>query len=90
MIVRDNCCLVCTELRRSGYDEEGILSVIPHKVLIRTIHNLGLNEEEVVEYLLTYEYLEKTENGYQFTGEDFTTYPRNRMRLDILSAIQKY
>jgi len=59
MIVKDNCCLVCTELRRSGYDEEGILSAIPHRVLIRTIHNLGLNEEEVVEYLLTCEYLEK-------------------------------
>jgi len=88
--MKDNCQMICTELRRLGYDEEGILSVVPHKTLIRIIREQGLDEEEIVEYLLSYEYLEKTADGYQFTGEDFTDYPRSRMRIDMLSALQKY
>lgn len=88
--MRDNCQIICTKLRRLGYDEEGILSVVPHRTLIRMIREQGLNEEEIVKYLLSYEYLEETVDGYRFTGEDFTDYPRSRMRADMISALQKY
>lgn len=74
MSVVNNCIAVCGELRKMGFGEKGMTSVIPELSLLNAIRKQRWSMETqaryLSKYLLEYGYLEKVENGYQLTGED--------------------
>lgn len=69
-MIRNNCNIICTKLRNDGFDEFGILSNIPKKILIKHIENLNLDVNLYINFLLDYKYLENNINGYKLSGID--------------------
>jgi len=69
-MIKNNCTMICVKLRNDGFNEFGILSNIPKKILIRHIENLNLDIDLYINFLLDYKYLENNINGYRLTGID--------------------
>ena len=69
-MIRNNCNIICVKLRNDGFNEFGILSNIPKKILIRHIENLNLDIDLYINFLLDYKYLKNNINGYRLTGID--------------------
>ena len=80
MDINSNCVAICTKLRNMGFDEHGVLSVIPDPLLIDVLgHHVqddGTEAEclarivSIHKHLLESGYLERVERGYRFTGKD--------------------
>jgi len=80
MDINSNCVAVCNELRNMGFDEYGVLSVIPDPILIDVlghhVHDIDTEAEylarivDIHKHLLQHGYLETVESGYRLVGED--------------------
>ena len=70
--IRTNCTIICTHLRNMGFDEVGMLSVVPESLLIDVTRrwDLAVQADALPKHLLDYGYLERVERGYRLTGED--------------------
>jgi len=72
MDIKTNCAAICTKLRNMGFDEHGILSIIPDSILLDVVRrwNFNTQEKHLSKHLLDYNYLERAEGGYRLTGAD--------------------
>jgi len=80
MDINSNCVAICTKLRNMGFDEHGVLSVIPDPLLIDVLGHHIRDDGTYTEclarivythkHLLDHGYLERVESGYRLTGED--------------------
>ena len=80
MDIHSNCVAICTDLRNMGFDEHGVLSVIPAPILIDVLGSRVQDTDTDAEYLarivnthkhlLDHGYLERVERGYRLTGDD--------------------
>jgi len=72
MGINTNCAAICTKLRNMGFDEHGILSIIPDSILFDVVRrwNFNTQEKHLSKHLLDYNYLERVEGGYRLTGAD--------------------
>ena len=72
MDTKINCVIICTHLRNMGFDEHGILSIIPDSILLDVVRrwNFNTQEKHLSKHLLDYNYLERVEGGYRLTGDD--------------------
>jgi len=80
MDIKTNCAAICTELRNMGFDEDGVLSVIPEPMLLDVLDHHVQDDGSYTKFLvrivclhrhlLTLRYLEKVNHGYRLTGED--------------------
>jgi len=72
MDIKTNCAAICTKLRNMGFDEHGILSIIPDSILLDVVRrwNFNTQEKHLSKHLLDYNYLERVEGGYRLTGAD--------------------
>jgi len=72
MDIQTNCVVICTHLRNMGFDEDGVLSVIPENLLLNAVRrwDFAAQTDDLPKHLLEYGYLERVERGYLLTGED--------------------
>jgi len=72
MDTETNCVIICTHLRNMGFDEYGVLSIIPDSLLLDVVRRWNFNPQEkhLSKHLLDYNYLERVEGGYRLTGAD--------------------
>ena len=70
--IRTNCAIICTHLRNMGFDEDGVISIIPESLLIDVVRRweFTTQADDLSKHLLDYRYLERVESGYRLTGED--------------------
>ena len=76
MSVKNNCLRICEDIRRRGFEEDGMTAVIPIDVLTTIIHDRQWSPLTQTRYrgedgyLVKFGYLRVVSGGYSLTGED--------------------
>ena len=76
MSVRNNCLRICGEIRKRGFEEDGMTAVIPIDVLENIVRDQQWSQLTKARYirpdgyLVKFGYLKPVPGGYALTGED--------------------
>lgn len=76
MSVAKTCENFCRELRKMGFEEDCMTSIIPNDAMITATTRLKWSKITQLRYLgetgylVKFGYLKVVEGGYEFTGED--------------------
>ena len=76
MSVKNNCLRICEDIRRRGFEEDGMTAVIPIDVLENIVRDQQWSQLTKTRYirsdgyLVKFGYLKPVDGGYGLTGED--------------------